>query len=133
MGWRRVARALGDAVAAATPIRYHRLVLETAASHGGREFEVTGDLVIVVFDSVAAALVAAAEIRDRVSAGGWIQIAHPPLVRMAAHSGRLVDPHARHGGTVIFRVIRLCAVAEAAQVLVSHASEALLEEKRSQG
>ncbi len=127
IGWRRVLRMLGDAAAMAAAKRYHRLVLEAAAAQGGREFEVSGDLVIVVFDSVAAALVTAVEIREAVAAGDWIELANRPSVHLGAHSGRLVDPRARHGGTVVSRAVRLCHAAEAEQVLVSHASEALLE------
>ena len=41
--------------------------------------------------------------------------------------GRLVDPTARHLGTVAFRCVTLCDGAEPGQILVSHATEALLE------
>jgi class 3 adenylate cyclase len=46
---------------------------------------------------------------------------------MAIHSGQIVDLEARHLGSVGFRAITLCDTANPWQILVSHATEALLE------
>jgi class 3 adenylate cyclase len=46
---------------------------------------------------------------------------------MAIHSGRLADPTSRHLGTVGLRCVNLCNSASPWQILVSHATEALLE------
>ena len=46
---------------------------------------------------------------------------------MAVHSGRIVDMSSRHLGTTAFRTYSLCGTAEPGQILVSHATEALLE------
>ncbi len=46
---------------------------------------------------------------------------------IAIHSGRVADPSARHLGTTAHRCASLCESAEPGQILVSHATEALLE------
>ena len=50
----------------------------------------------------------------------------PPLTA-AVHTGRVADPDAGHLGTPALRALRLCAAAAPWQVLVSHATHAMLE------
>jgi class 3 adenylate cyclase len=66
-------------------------------------------------------------IRDALRTERWFPGPKVPGVAMAIHSGRLVDPTVRHLGTVAFRCVTLCDGAEPGQILVSHATEALLE------
>jgi class 3 adenylate cyclase len=46
---------------------------------------------------------------------------------MAVHSGRVAEPRSGYFGTTAFRCSLLCDSADPWQILVSHATEALLE------
>jgi class 3 adenylate cyclase len=48
---------------------------------------------------------------------------------MAVHSGRIADARSGYFGSTAFRCSLLCRSAEPWQILVSHATEALLEEE----
>jgi class 3 adenylate cyclase len=86
--------------------------------------EATGDQVICVFEHARDALACAARTRAELGQREW----GPDVrldVRAALHTGRIVAEG--HGGIAIVHCLELCATAEPGQVLVSHATEALLE------
>jgi class 3 adenylate cyclase len=126
-GWGAVLRTLGDEVATTAARAYHELVLEVVRAESGRELDVAGDTVLALFERPRDAVHAAVRIRDALRSEQWFPGPEVPGVAMAIHSGRLVDPTARHLGTVAFRCVTLCDGAEPGQILVSHATEALLE------
>ena len=125
--WGHVLRTLGDEKATAAAHAYHDIAIKAARADGGREVEVTGDKVMAVFERPRDALRAATRLRDDLRTKPWIANGDRPAVRMAIHSGRVADPTARHLGSVAFRCAELCSAAEPGQILVSHATEALLE------
>jgi class 3 adenylate cyclase len=126
-GWHRVLRTLGDEKAATVARAYHNLVIDAVKAEGGREIEVVADTVLSSFVRPRDALLASIRLRDALRTEPWFPDDDPPAVRMAIHSGRVADPTARHLGSVGFRCVSLCNSAEPWQILVSHATEALLE------
>ena len=127
VGWHDVLRALGDEAAASAARAYHALVVEVIRAESGRELEIAADTVLAAFDRPRDAIRASIRIRDLLGTEPWFTYGRAPAVSIAVHSGQLVDPTARHLGTVAIRGFALCELAEPGQILVSHATEALLE------
>src|SRR5262249_13583583 len=72
--------------------------------------------------------IAAALKREGLRKGDWIPAGTAePAICAAIHTGRLARPAEGHLGSPALRVVRLCAMAEPGQILVSHATQALLE------
>ena len=131
-GWQHVLRTLGDEGATAVARANHEIVLDVVESEGGYELEVVADTVLAGFERARDALRAAVAVRERLHREPWYPEDDKPAVRIAIHSGRLADPTARHLGTVGFRCVALNESAEPGQILVSHATEALLEGELSE-
>jgi class 3 adenylate cyclase len=126
-GWQHVLRTLGDEGATVVARAYHDLAIATIRAGGGRELEVVADTVLASFEQPRDALRASVALRAALRTEPWFPDDDPPEVRMAIHSGRLADPTAKHLGSVGLRCVSLCNTAEPSQILVSHATEALLE------
>jgi class 3 adenylate cyclase len=126
VGWHGVLRTLGDDGAATVADAYHRIVVDEVRANGGRELEVAADNVIAGFERPRDALCAAARLRDSLRTEPWFP-GDRPAVCMAIHSGRSSGMATRHLGSVALRCIVLCDTAEPWQILVSHATESLLE------
>ena len=123
----RVLRTLGDEGATEVARAYHELVIRTVRPEGGRELEVVADTVLAAFERPRDAVRAAIALRNALQTERWFPKGERPGVRMAIHSGHVADPTAKHLGSVGFRCVALCNAAEPWQILVSHATEALLE------
>ena len=127
VGWGHVLQTAGDDVAVEIARSYHAIIIGAVRAEGGREAEVAADAVMAIFDRPRDALRAAVATRDALRAEPWSLHLPPPEIRIAIHSGRIPDPTARAFGTVAGTCALLCAAAEPGQILVSHATEALLE------
>lgn len=127
VGWRHMLAALGDEDAAVVTRSYQNLVVEAVRGEVGREVELAGDCVLATFTRPHDALRAAVRIRETLRRERWALHLEPPDVRIAVHSGRATDPTGRMFGSVAMNCIGLCATAAPGQILVSHATEALLE------
>jgi class 3 adenylate cyclase len=127
-GWGRVMRDFGDDAAAAAAGVYHRIVSERIGANNGRVVERGGDRTLSVFPSAEEAVIAAALLRRAWRDSDWITAGtEKPAISAAIHTGRLARPAEGHLGSAALRVGRLCAIAEPGQILVSHATHALLE------
>jgi class 3 adenylate cyclase len=127
-GWGAVMRQFGDDAAAVVAFAYQDIVREQARTRGGIVVERAADNTLTVFTSPADAVEAAVAIRTTLRAGGWIdERIEPPPLCAAIHTGRFARPDEGHYGSPAFRVVRLCGSADAGQILVSHATHALLE------
>ena len=126
-GWRRVARELGDDGAAAVAVAFHRIVAEIAHENDGLEVERAGDQSMCLFQSPKGALLAVTAIQGELRSRDWIQATEKPELRAAVHTGRLAGVAGGELGLTAWRVIGLCRSAEPGQILVSHATQALLE------
>ena len=127
VGWSVVQRSLGDESAATAAHAYQSIVIEVVRANDGRELEVQGDTILAAFQRPRDALHAATKIRDAVRIEPWIQADHRCAVSVGIHSGRIADPTGKHLGSVALHVVRLRDAADPWQILVSHATEALLE------
>jgi class 3 adenylate cyclase len=125
-GWRRVLRTLGDEQAGLIARAYHELVIDAIRADGGRELEIIADNFLAAFERPRDALRAAPKIRERLRTEPWFPEDDRPTVCIAIHSGVLADPTSRHLGSVAYHCVSLCNSAEPDQILVSHATEALL-------
>jgi class 3 adenylate cyclase len=109
---------LGD-VAALELVRVHdALVRRGLAVHGGREVKHTGDGIMAVFDEVANAVLAAADIQRRFSAYN-AEATEDLRVRIGIDAGEPVAEHNDLFGATVHLAFRLCAEAEADGILVS--------------
>jgi class 3 adenylate cyclase len=118
--WRHMLAELGDENAAVVTRTYQDIVIDGVRAEGGREIEVAGDGVMATFSRPRDALRAAVRIRETLQQERWD-------VRIAVHSGRTTDPTGRTFGSVAMNCVGLCATAVPGQILISHATEALLE------
>jgi class 3 adenylate cyclase len=132
VGWGAILRALGDDMTLEVTRRYHRLAVREIGHEGGRAVELLGDNVLSTFDRPRAALRAARALRETLRTEPWFAGEEPPPVRMAIHSGRVSDPRAGYLGITAVRCFSLADSGDPGQILVSHATEALLEGEPSE-
>jgi class 3 adenylate cyclase len=125
--WLPVMLDLGDEGAAIAAAAYHRIVDASARANDGFEVERAGDHALCVFLSAKSALLAVAAIRVELRDRDWIEGTEKPELAAAIHTGRVTSLTGGQLGSPAARVIRLCDTAEPGQVLVSHATHALLE------
>lgn len=119
--------ALGDDEAAAAASRYRAIIAAAVEAHDGRIAEAVADNVMAVFARPRDAIRSAIAFRDALRFEPWIDEDHRCGLRCAVHSGRMPITPGKHLGSAALHVAILCDAAEAWQVLVSHATEALLE------
>jgi class 3 adenylate cyclase len=127
VGWSRPMRVLGDEAAVAAASRYHAIVSDAAEAHGGRAVEAVADSVIALFERPRDAVRAAISVREAVRQQTWIPEEHRCPLQCGIHSGRLVSAQGGHLGSAGAHAFRLCVSAEPWQILLSSATEALLE------
>lgn len=124
--FRQALRALGDARSIKLVTAYHDIITDAVELNSGRVLELVGDHATAVFERPQSALRAAATLRDRLFAEPWHEADTELPVRVAIHSGRLADPTGRLLGSLALHCHLLVNSAESWQILVSHATEALL-------
>ena len=124
--FRQALRALGDARSMELVTAYHDIITDAVEPNGGRVLEFIGDHATAVFENPKDALRAATTLRDRLFAERWHEGDTRLPVRVAIHSGRLADPTGRLLGSLALHCHLLVNAAESWQILVSHATEALL-------
>jgi class 3 adenylate cyclase len=127
VGWTTLLRVLGDEVAVAAASRYNSIIVRAAEMHGGRALELIGDHALAFFERPRDAVRAALAAREAVRHDPWVSDEHRCALKCGIHSGRLVSVQPGQLGSAAPYVIRLCETAEPWQILVSHATEALLE------
>jgi class 3 adenylate cyclase len=126
IGFGRVLRTIGDDKSMNVVTAYHDIITEAVETSNGRVLELVGDHVTVVFERPLDALRAATTLRERLRTESWLVGDDEAPVQVAIHSGRLADPAGRHLGSLALHCHLLLKTAEPWQILVSHATEALL-------
>jgi len=126
-GSTRLLREFGDDYPA-VQARQQSVLGAAFLDHGGHVVDSQGDSFFVAFTRPRDAVLAAVAAQQALSAERW----PPPLevrVRMGIHSGPVALAGERYVGIAVHRAARICAAGHGGQVLLSHASVALLEDE----
>ena len=106
------------AEAGAALARYHELVAEAAARHGGRIFERIGDGAYACFPRATEAVDAADELQQAIGSEGWGAIGRM-RIRISLVSGEVEVRGDRYYGKPLFRAARLQALARGGETLLA--------------
>ncbi len=107
---------------------HQRLLRAAFAAHGGREIDTQGDSFFVAFTRARDAVLAAVEGQLALLANTWPDGARV-RVRMGIHTGQAVASEGRYTGLAVHRAARIGAAGHGGQVLVSQATQTLLEDE----
>jgi predicted ATPase/class 3 adenylate cyclase/DNA-binding CsgD family transcriptional regulator len=110
---------------------HRRLVRAAVAAHGGHEVDTQGDAFFVAFGGAKQAVLCALEIQRALAAQDWPDGARV-RVRIGVHTGQAVPEGGRYTGLGVHRAARICAVARGGQVLISQATQALVEDEEEE-
>lgn len=116
-GSTRLAERYGSAAAAAM-VRYHALVADAAARHGGRIFERIGDGAYASFPDAAEAIAAAVELQVAIGDEDWGVVGRV-RIRIALVSGQVEQSGDRYFGAPLYRAARIQDLANGGETLVS--------------
>jgi class 3 adenylate cyclase len=107
---------------------HQRLLRAAFAAHRGLEVDTQGDSFFVAFTSARDALLAAVEGQLTLLSHPWpegVQI----KVRMGLHTGQAAAAGGRYKGLAVHRAARIGAAGHGGQILVSQATQTLLEDE----
>ena len=107
---------------------HQRLLREAFGNHRGYEVDTQGDSFFVAFASARDAVLAAVEGQLAILSHRWpdgVQL----KVRMGIHTGQAVVSDGRYIGLAVHRAARIGAAGHGGQVLVSQATQTLLEDE----
>ena len=107
---------------------HRRLVRAAIAAHGGREVDTQGDAFFAAFASATQAVLCALDIQRALAAHPWPGGAQV-RVRIGIHTGQAVPAEGAYTGLAVHRAARICAAAGGGQVLVSQATQTLIEDE----
>src|SRR5262245_56200974 len=107
---------------------HQQMLREAFDKHGGHEIDTQGDAFFVAFASAREAVLAAVEGQRALSGYPWPNGASVK-VRMGIHTGQAAPVDGRYTGLAVHRAARICAAGHGGQVLVSQATETLLEDE----
>jgi class 3 adenylate cyclase len=118
-GYTRYVDAHGDAAAAELLADYRTLTRGVIGRHDGAEIRTEGDGIYVVFESVAAAVDAGLELVDAAGAARAANPSRPIRVAVGIHAGETTATDEGPVGSAVNIAARICAKADAGEVLVS--------------
>jgi YVTN family beta-propeller protein len=110
---------------------HQRLLRDAFARHGGREIDTQGDSFFVAFSSGRDAVMAAVDGQLALATHKWPDGAEVK-VRMGIHTGRAIATDGRYTGLAVHRAARIGAAGHGGQVLVSQATQTLLEDEEEE-
>ncbi len=97
---------------------HHRTLRSLFADHDGHEVENTGDGFFVAFDRGEDAIACAIEIQNRLAAHRREQ-GFAPRVRIGINQGEVTEVSSTLAGEEVHRAARICAAAEADEILIT--------------
>ncbi len=125
-GSTRLLRSLGRERYGRLLEQHGRLLREAFESTGGQVFGTEGDALFVAFGGARQAIGGAIAAQRALVENDWGDLS-PPKVRMGIHTGEAsVSDSGQYYGVALHRAARICAAAHGGQVLISHATQALL-------
>jgi len=107
---------------------HQRILRDAFAVHGGYEVDTQGDSFFVAFSSARDAVLAAVEGQVALLSHSWpdgVEV----KVRMGLHTGQAAAANGRYTGLAVHRAARIGAAGHGSQVLVSQATQTLLEDE----
>jgi class 3 adenylate cyclase/DNA-binding NarL/FixJ family response regulator len=107
---------------------HHDLFRALFVEHAGREVDTQGDAFFVVFQRAKDAVATALAAQRAVAAHSWPQQVDV-RVRMGLHTGEPARAAERYIGLGVHRAARICSVAHGGQILLSHATYAVLADE----
>jgi predicted ATPase/class 3 adenylate cyclase/DNA-binding CsgD family transcriptional regulator len=107
---------------------HRRLVRAAIAAHDGAEVDTQGDAFFAAFGGATQAVLCALDIQRALAAHAWPGGA-PVRVRIGVHTGQAVPAGGAYTGLAVHRAARICAAADGGQVLVSQATQMLIEDE----
>jgi class 3 adenylate cyclase/tetratricopeptide (TPR) repeat protein len=110
---------------------HRRLVRAAIAGQAGWEVDTQGDAFFVAFASAKQAVLCALEIQQALAGHQWPADA-PVRVRIGIHTGHAVPDGGAYTGLAVHRAARICAAATGGQVLVSQATQTIIEDEEEE-
>jgi class 3 adenylate cyclase/tetratricopeptide (TPR) repeat protein len=111
----------------------HRELFRAAiADHAGYEVDTQGDAFFVAFAAAKQAVLCALQVQRGLAAHQWPAGA-AVRVRMGIHTGHAVRAEGAYTGLAVHRAARICAAARGGQVLVSQATQTIIEDDEEEG
>jgi YVTN family beta-propeller protein len=110
---------------------HQRLLRDAFSRHGGHEIDTQGDAFFYAFGSAAEAVHAAIEGQEALSKHAWPENA-AVKVRIGIHSARASPVDGRYTGLAVNRASRICSAGHGGQILVSPATQSLLEDEEEE-
>jgi len=107
---------------------HQRLLRAAFGAHGGHEVDTQGDSFFVAFTSAREALLAAVDGQRAVGSHPWPDGARIK-VRMGLHTGQADAAGGRYTGLAVHRAARIGAAGHGGQILISQATQTLLEDE----
>jgi predicted ATPase/class 3 adenylate cyclase/DNA-binding CsgD family transcriptional regulator len=126
-GSTRLVKALRERYAGVLA-EHRRLVRTAVAAHAGYEVDTQGDAFFVAFGGAKQAVLCALDIQRALGAQVWPGGARV-RVRIGIHTGQPVVAGGGYTGLAVHRAARICAVAAGGQVLISQATQDLIEDE----
>jgi class 3 adenylate cyclase/tetratricopeptide (TPR) repeat protein len=106
---------------------HRRLVRAAIVGQGGHEIDTQGDAFFVAFASAKQAVLCALEVQRALAGHEWPSGASV-RVRMGIHTGHATPVEGAYTGLAVHRAARICAAARGGQVLLSQATQTLIED-----
>ena len=110
---------------------HRRLVRAAIVDQGGHEVDTQGDAFFVAFAGAKQAVLCALEVQRALAGYDWPAGA-PVRVRIGIHTGNAVPAEGVYTGLAVHRAARICAAACGGQVLVSQATQTIIEDEEEE-
>jgi class 3 adenylate cyclase/DNA-binding CsgD family transcriptional regulator/tetratricopeptide (TPR) repeat protein len=110
---------------------HRRLVRAAIAAQGGHEVDTQGDAFFVAFAGAKQAVLCALQIQRALAGHDWPEGA-PVRVRIGIHTGHAAPAEGVYAGLAVHRAARICAAAAGGQVLVSQATQTIIEDEEEE-
>jgi predicted ATPase/class 3 adenylate cyclase len=107
---------------------HRRLIRAAVAAHSGHEVDTQGDAFFVAFAGAKQAVLCALAVQRALAAHGWPAEGRV-RVRIGVHTGHAVPSGGMYTGLAVHRAARICAAACGGQVLVSQATQSIIEDE----
>jgi predicted ATPase/class 3 adenylate cyclase/DNA-binding CsgD family transcriptional regulator len=107
---------------------HRRLVRAALTGHGGHEVDTQGDAFFAAFGAARQAVLCALEIQRSLAGHDWPSGTQVRL-RMGIHTGHAMPADGAYTGLAVHRAARICAAARGGQVLLSQATQTLVEDE----